>query len=185
MVLIVWAPVRKLFTAPGVPHWLRVYSLPRSTLENLSVVLSSSLPGLALLKSSHFWQFFLLCGWKQDTTTKIIFNQNFFKNAVQLLCLHTRDDRIVDFYYPILSCFWKMISVSDPNPVLVKIILSVSENYPKVYYDAQYTFLRSVYFALWGKITAEVILPLAEPDWLKLSHDKCGTHVLLSWPWHL
>jgi len=31
-----------------------------------------------------------------------------------------------------------MISVSDPNPVLVKIILSVSENYPKVYYDVQY-----------------------------------------------
>jgi len=34
-----------------------------------------------------------------------------------------------------------MIFVSDPNPVLVKIILSVSENYPKVYYDAQQTFL--------------------------------------------
>jgi len=28
-----------------------------------------------------------------------------------------------------------MISVSDPNPVLVEIILSVSENYPKVHYD--------------------------------------------------
>jgi len=47
-----------------------------------------------------------------------------------------RDDWIVDFYYPILSCFWKMISVSDPNPVLVKIILSVSKTYPKAYYDA-------------------------------------------------
>jgi len=46
----------------------------------------------------------------------------------------------VDLDYPILSCFWKMISVSDPNPVLVKIILSVSENYQKVYYDAQHTF---------------------------------------------
>jgi len=32
------------------------------------------------------------------------------------------------FCYPILSCFLKMISVSDPHPVLVKIILSVSEN---------------------------------------------------------
>ena len=32
-----------------------------------------------------------------------------------------RDDRIVDFYYPILSCFLNLIS--DPNPVLVKIIL--------------------------------------------------------------
>ena len=29
----------------------------------------------------------------------------------------SRNDRIVDFYYPILSCFWKMISISDPNPV--------------------------------------------------------------------
>jgi len=62
---------------------------------------------------------------------------------------HGRDDRIMDFYYPTLSCFWKMISVSDPNPVLVKIILSVSQNYPKVYYDAQHTFLCSVYFAFW------------------------------------
>jgi len=58
-----------------------------------------------------------------------------------------RDDRIMDFYYPILSCFGKMISVSDPNPVLVETILSVSENYPKVYCDAQHTFLCFVYFA--------------------------------------
>ena len=28
-----------------------------------------------------------------------------------------------------------------PNPVMGKIILSVSENYLKVYYDAQHTFL--------------------------------------------
>jgi len=60
-----------------------------------------------------------------------------------------------------------MISVSDPNPVLVKIILSVSNNYTKVHYDAQHTFLRCVYFALLATITAEVILPLAEHDWLK------------------
>ena len=96
-----------------------------------------------------------------------------------------RDDRIVDFCYPILSWFWKMISVSNPNPVLVKIILSVSEDYPELYYDAQHTFLCSVYFALWGKITVEVVLPVAEHDWLQWSHDKFGTHVLLSWPWHL
>jgi len=60
-----------------------------------------------------------------------------------------------------------MISISDPNPVLVKIILSVSKNYPKVYCDAQYTFFCCVYFALWGKITAGTILPLAEHHWLK------------------
>jgi len=89
--------------------------------------------------------------------------------------VRTRDDRIVVFYYPILSCFGKTISVSDPNPVLVEIILSVSQNCPKVYCDAQHTFLCCVYFAswgkitltLWGKITARVILPLAEHDWLK------------------
>ena len=92
---------------------------------------------------------------------------------------------IVDFYFPILSCFSKLISVFDPNPVLVKIIPSRSENYPKVYYDAQHTFLCSVYFASWGKITAEVILPLAADDWLKWSHDKFGMYVLLSWPWLL
>ena len=100
------------------------------------------------------------------------------------LCkVHAGDDQIVDCYYPILSCFWKMISVSDPNPVLVKIILSVSENYPKVYYDAQHAVLCSVYSALWGKIT--VISPLAVHDWLQWSQDKIGTHILVCWPWHL
>jgi len=78
-----------------------------------------------------------------------------------------KDDRIVDFYYPILSCFWKMISVSDPNPVLIEIILSVSENYPKVHYDAQHVFLCCFHFALLGKISARVILPLTEHDWFK------------------
>jgi len=34
-----------------------------------------------------------------------------------------------------------MISISDLNLVLVEIILSVSENYLKVYYDAQHIFL--------------------------------------------
>jgi len=73
-----------------------------------------------------------------------------------------------------------MVSVSNPNLVFVKIILSVSENYPKVYYDAQHTFLCCVYVGLLGKITAEVILPLAEHGWLQWSHDKFGMHVLLS-----
>jgi len=76
-----------------------------------------------------------------------------------------RLDRIAIFYYPILSCFWKMIS--EPNSVLVEIILSISENYRKVYYDAQHTFLCFVYFASWGKIASGVILPSAEHDWLK------------------
>ena len=77
------------------------------------------------------------------------------KQSVRINYLHegsmpgiwTRDDRIVDFYSPILSCFGKMISVSDPNPVLVETILSASENYPKVCCDAQHTFLCCVYFA--------------------------------------
>jgi len=59
-----------------------------------------------------------------------------------------------------------MISVSDLNPVLVEITLSISENYPKVFYDAQHTLLCFVYFAL-AKITAEAILPLAKHDCLK------------------
>ena len=54
--------------------------------------------------------------------------------------MHTRDDRIVDFHYPILTCLRKMISVADPNPVLAEIMLSVSENYLKVYCDAQRIF---------------------------------------------
>ena len=89
----------------------------------------------------------------QSVTAKVMKNfykENLTKNAKSFFCTLTisvtqcgessRDNQIVDFYYPILSCFWKMISVSDPNPVLVKIMLSVSENYPKVYYDAQHTF---------------------------------------------
>jgi len=60
-----------------------------------------------------------------------------------------------------------MISVSDMNPVLLKIILSITEHYPKVYCVAQHIFFGSVYFALLGKITAGALLPLAEHDWLK------------------
>ena len=56
-----------------------------------------------------------------------------------------------------------MISVSDLNLVLVEIILSVSENYPKVYCVGQHKFLCCVYFASRGKITAGAILPLVEP----------------------
>jgi len=46
--------------------------------------------------------------------------------------------------------------ISDPKPVLVEIILSVTEIYPKVYYDAQHTFLCFVYFASRGKTTLEL-----------------------------
>jgi len=50
-----------------------------------------------------------------------------------------------------------MISVSDPNPVLVEIILSVSENYLKVYGAAQHTFLCCVYFAFsWTRLVEAV-----------------------------
>jgi len=41
-----------------------------------------------------------------------------------------------------------MTSISDPNTVLVEIILSVFENYLKVPCEAQHTFLCCVYFAL-------------------------------------
>jgi len=79
------------------------------------------------------------------------------------------------YYCPILSCFWKIISVSDPNPLLVETVLSVFDNYSKVYCDAQHTFLCCVYFASWGKITAGVILPLTEHDWS--SHKKSLEHM--------
>jgi len=38
---------------------------------------------------------------------------------------------------------------------------------------------------LLGTVTAGAVLPLAEHDSLKQSHDKFGTHVLLWWTWHL
>jgi len=91
------------------------------------------------------------------STTSILWVGRF--NAVQHTS--TRDDWIVDFHYPILTCFRKMISVSDPNPVLVEIILSVSES---VLWCTTY-ILCCAYFALLGKITAGAILPLAEHNW--------------------
>ena len=54
-----------------------------------------------------------------------------------------------------------MISASDPIPVLVKIILSVSENYPSVYYDAQHYFCIVSILPHGAQLSAEVILPLA------------------------
>ena len=43
-----------------------------------------------------------------------------FHIGCPVLLVTGRDERIVDFCYLILSCFGKMISVSDPNPVLVE-----------------------------------------------------------------
>jgi len=43
------------------------------------MLLLSCLPALTLLKFGHFWQFFLIWGWKYDTKMKKIFNQNFSK----------------------------------------------------------------------------------------------------------
>ena len=57
--------------------------------ENLSVVRPSDLPTLALLKSSHFSQFFFPWGWKHNTKIKRSFNENILKTALGLcfLCL--------------------------------------------------------------------------------------------------
>jgi len=62
--------------------------------------------------------------------------------------LLTRDDWIVEFYYPILSCFWKMKSVSVPNNVLVEFILSVSETIQKCVVMQNIHLLCCVYFSL-------------------------------------
>jgi len=84
-------------------------------------------------------------------------------HSIKLVLLFTRDDRIVDFYYAILSCLWNMISVSDPNPVLVETILSVSEKDPKVYCDANHSFFVLClycwgYFAFnWTRLVDEVV----------------------------
>jgi len=66
---------------------------------------------------------------------------------------------LVDFYYPILFCFWKMISESCFG-------WNHSIHFPKLS-ESIYTFLCCVYFALLSKLTAGTILPLAEHDWLK------------------
>jgi len=52
--------------------------------------------------------------------------------------MQNRDDRIVFFYYPILSCLWKMIS--DPNLYLVEII----QPYPKSIWKC--IMMRNIYF---------------------------------------
>ena len=129
---------------------------------------------------------------KQPTLSIIVCRRGLALGQVFSNCLRpcTRNDRIVNFHYPILSCFWKMISLSDPNPVLVEIILFVSENYPKVYCDAQHIFLCFVYFASWGKITLELFcLQLNTIGWSShmtslecmsclLEHDICNSSVL-------
>ena len=120
---------------------------------------------ISLVKTWVIWGWIDECTWNlnrsrilkieklPDPDSKILGQEQSLKKWLRPPLVHSRDDRIVVFYYPILSCFWKMLSVSDPNPVLVKIILSVSENYPKVYHDAQHIFLCFVYFVSWGKIT--------------------------------
>jgi len=60
-----------------------------------------------------------------------------------------------------------MISVCDVNPVLVETIPSVSENYPKVYCDAQHTFFVLCLFCLLRQNNCWSFLPSAEHSWLK------------------
>jgi len=58
--------------------------------------------------------------------------------------------------------------ISDPNPVLVENILCLSENYPKVYYDAQHIlYFYACLFCLMRQNNFGVILLSAEHDWLK------------------
>ena len=83
----------------------------------------------------------------------------------RVLC--SRDDRIVDFYYPILPVFEKWYLY----PIRILFWLKSYYPYPKTIGKCimmhNIHFLCIVYFTLWGKITAQAILPLAEHDWLK------------------
>jgi len=76
-----------------------------------------------------------------------------------------------------------------PHPKRIFFWLKSYYPHPKtsrVYCDAQHKlfvlclFCLEAILTLSDKITAGIILLLAEHDWLKLSHDKFGTHVLLS-----
>jgi len=108
---------------------------------------------VSLLFSAILTNLILFFIFMYPTHTELLFTvKPFYNMSIPLpmqphsLVPCARDDQIMLFYYAILSCFWKIISVSDPNPVLVKIVISVSKNYPKMYYDAQHIFLCSVYF---------------------------------------
>jgi len=57
--------------------------------------------------------------------------------------------------------------ISDPNPVLVETILSVSATIRERIVMHNTHFLYCFYFTSRDTITARVILPLAEHDWLK------------------
>jgi len=55
-----------------------------------------------------------------------------FRNQEKKSASNSRDNRIVVLYSSLLS-YTKLRFVSDPNPVLVDIIISVYENYPRLY----------------------------------------------------
>jgi len=62
----------------------------------------------------HCW----VCLWKALSLSALCSVRCLKGITFQIEWLSTRDDRIVDFNYPILSCFWKMISVRGyPYPV--------------------------------------------------------------------
>jgi len=126
--------------------------------------------------------------------------------------LSGRDERILIFLLSDPILFLKKVSVSNPIPVLIEIMPCVSENYPKVHFDAQHivlclfchmmqnnfwsyikitfwTFSRS-YFASCGKISWTRFGVSAEA--LQLNTIGWSSHttslemdVLLRCTWHL
>jgi len=56
----------------------------------------------------------------------------------------TRDDRIVDFHYPILTCFLKIISVSDP----IRILFWLKSYYPYPKTIRKCIVVHNIYFVL-------------------------------------
>ena len=116
-------PASHLRSATHDVSFLRSDSRCRRYVSNLSNVTpryfdseqKSSVSMLKLTFSSHLA--FLLLRWKA-----------------------ARDDRLVFFCYPILSCFLKVICISDPNPVWLKSYYLYLQTIQKcIFNNAQHT----------------------------------------------
>jgi len=83
------------------------------------------------------------------------------------ICVPARDDRIMDFYYLILSWFWKMISfIRSESCFGWNGTIRIRKLSESVLRCTTYISVLCL-FCLLGKIPVGAMLPLAEYDWLK------------------